>query len=99
MATSKYWEMLDTDYPPYVEKVVELINWSMNCDYPTPFQVYANLTGFAEDYFGQPFIISETPQLGFKELSLVGRALDEYSDAPQDVTDWLGQLMQEESDC
>lgn len=96
MTTKQYWKMLDTDYPPEVEKLVELINWSFNCDYPTPFHLYQNLTGFAEEYYGQQFIIRSMPRTGYKELSLLGLALDEYSNRPQDVFDWLVKLMAEE---
>jgi hypothetical protein len=97
MASTKYWEMLDTDHPEYVTDTVGLVNWSHNCSHPTPFALFLDLIGWSETELGEN-ITSKLPNLGYTELDYLAGALVEYSKRPQDVHQWVNQLMREESE-
>jgi hypothetical protein len=94
MASDKYWKMLDTDCPEYVEELVNLVSWSENCDFPTPFNLFQDMIGYSEEQYGENYC-RRVPRLGFKELSLLGKALNEFSHRPQDVEDWMHELVTE----
>jgi len=97
MASNKYWEMLDTDHPEYVTDVVGLANWSHNCDHPTPFAVFLDLIGWSETELGENITGNKLPnRLGYLELDYLAGALVEYSKRPNDVHQFVTQLMQEE---
>lgn len=94
MPSQKYWEMLDTHRPEYVENLVSLVNWSENCDFPTPFNLFQDLIGYSMEQYGENYC-TKIPFVGYKELSLLGKALNEYSNRPQDVEDWMHELLTE----
>jgi len=95
MSSDRFWKMLDTDHPDYVEKLVDLINWSMNCDFPTPRNLYDDITGFSMDEYGEN-ICHKIPANGFMEISYLGEALVEYANRPSDVHRWYRELLEEE---
>lgn len=97
MPSTKYWEMLDTDHPEYVVDTVGLVNWSHNCSHPTPFALFLDLIGWSETELGEN-ITSKLPTLGYLELDYLAGALVEYSKRPQDVHQWVNQLMREENE-
>lgn len=88
--------------PAYAVSVAELYRWSLNRDGATPFRKFLDLTGYSEEHYGQSVASdwSAAPwgSLGFVELDLLGRALVEYSDRPQDVDDWVTDLLRIESE-
>lgn len=91
--SNEYWEMLD-NHPEYVSCLADLVSWSHNCDFPTPFNLFLDLIGYSEERFGHNFC-AKIPTLGFLELSKLAHALDEYATRPQDVDVWLEKLMVE----
>lgn len=96
MPSDKYWKMLDNQHPEKVTKLVSLINWSLNCTYPTPFALYQDIIGYSEENYGSRICLDKFPNMGYIEIGLLGEALDEYSNNPQDATDWIDKLMEEE---
>lgn len=90
-ASNKYWQMLDS-HPPYVTALADLIGWSHNFDFPTPFNLFLDLIGFSVEHYGEYYCVS-VPNLGYEELSKLGLALDEYSMRPWDVNNWLEDLL------
>jgi hypothetical protein len=97
MPSDKFWKMLDDEHPHYVEDLVKLMNWSQNCDYPTPMTVFSDLTGYSEETYGCQLIEGKMPLLGYKEIGLLAAALEEYSNRPQDVFAFMRELDAEES--
>ena len=96
MASTRYWEMLDTDHPEYVKDVAGLANWSHNCDHPTPFALFLDLIGWSETELGEN-ITSKLPRLGYLELDYLAEAIREYAKRPNDVHQWVNELIKEES--
>lgn len=96
MASKKYWDMLDTKHPEYVKEVVALINWSHNCDYATPFDVFLDMTGWSETEIGVNICKTIPNNIGYVELSYLADALKEYVKRPNDVHQWISELMREE---
>lgn len=94
MPSDKYWEMLDQDHPDYVDDLVNLVNWSLNCDFPTPLNLFSDLIGYSKEELGENYC-TRIPYVGYKELDLLGKALVEYSKRPQDVEDWYRELENE----
>jgi hypothetical protein len=95
MASDKYWEMVDTGHPDYVTEVVALINWSENCESPTPLCLFLDLVGWSETQLGDN-LCQKMPDLGYIELDYLADALKEYAKKPTDVYNWLCELMEEE---
>jgi len=87
--------MLDTEHPPYVEHLVGLINWSMNCEYPTPLSLYMDIIGYSEEHHGVRLCHHKSPKMGYLEISYLAEALEEYSNRPKDVEEWITKLEKE----
>ena len=46
----------------------DLYNWSTNYNYPSPFTVFMDLTGFSHREFGQNLVSEYNDILGYLEL-------------------------------
>ena len=96
MASKKYWKMLD-NAPAGTTETTALINWSMNCDYPTPFNLFMDITGISEEEYGERLCGEKLPNMGYMEIGYLADALVEYSENPSRVKKWLDKLLREES--
>lgn len=96
MASKRYWEMLDTAHPKYVEDVVTLANWSLNYDYPTPMTLFLDLIGWSESELGETLCGKKQPALDYMSADYLGKALVEYSNKPHEVYEWVSWLLEEE---
>jgi hypothetical protein len=98
MTSDKYWKMLDTDHPEYVEEVVGLVNWSHNCERPTPFDLYLDLIGWSAEELGEHLWQQNSPSLDYRGLGYLADALQEYVKRPADVCEWVTKLQREGSE-
>lgn len=92
MTTEKYDKMLN-DPVRNVDRVAKLISWSENYDYPSPFTLFLDLIGWSEQEFGERQCKDKWPTLGYLEVSMLGEALQQYSENPDEVNFWLGDLL------
>ena len=92
MATKKYYEMLDTTHPEYVKELVSLINWSQNCESPTPLHLYLDIVGWSYENLGERLCQNKLPNLGYLEIGFLASALEEYTNRPSDVMAWFEEL-------
>jgi phage gp16-like protein len=95
MVSDKYWMMLDYSHPKHVTDVVGLINWSFNCDAPTPYMLFQDLIGYSDEVYGEK-LCKKMPMLGHIEIGYLAEALMEYANRPHDVTEWMDKLRKEE---
>jgi hypothetical protein len=96
MPSEKYWEMLD-DTPDKVSETAGLVNWSLNCEYPTPLTLFMDITGISEDEYGTRLCETKFPNMGFVEIGYLADALQEYASNPSEVKEWLSELFVEEA--
>lgn len=75
--------------PASLEAVADLYSWSSNCEKFEPFRKFLGLIGYLEGETGEGFI-------GFLELSKVASALQVYSERPQEVKDFISELLEVE---
>ena len=82
--------------PDYVKNVATLYRWGLNYADALPFRVFLNLTGWAEDTYGEPLPVGDGV-LGYVEIDYLADALKEYVTRPRDVNAFVGDLMEIES--
>lgn len=70
-------------------KVADLLSWSENYNFPTPASLFLDLIGYSEDCYGTRLCDGQIPVLGYLELGMLGEALNEYSEIPQAVNDFV----------
>lgn len=73
--------------PASLEAVADLYSWSSNFEKFEPFRKFLGLIGYLEGESGEGFI-------GFLELSKVASALQVYSERPQEVKDFISELLE-----
>lgn len=81
------WDLLENP-PNYAEGTARLYSWSLNHEFFSPFRKFLDLIGYSEDEFGEP--------LGYMELGYLAQGLEEYSNRPQDVENYVRQLLEAE---
>lgn len=98
MGYTEATEILDAE--SQAEGVADLYRWSSNYDAPTPFGLFLDLIGWSEDQLGMPLhdLAKAHEQLGYLELGMLAKALDEYSDRPGVVMDAVERAMAAEMD-
>lgn len=86
--------------PTYAIGIGDLYSWASNHEGMQPFRKFLDLIGYTEEEFGEPLGDWKEPSLalGYKELGLLGDAVTEYANRPQDVTDFLKELLLVESE-
>lgn len=96
--TKNLWELLENP-PTYAENTATLYQWSLNHENSEPFRKFLDLIGHSEAYIGEPLADWTKPSLflGFVELSYIGQALEEYSNRPGAVTNYIEQLLEAET--
>lgn len=95
-----YRKIID-EAPAYTEKVAELFDWSRNYYYPTPATLFLDLIGYSLEEYGELFCHDMTKaisRLGYLELSMLGQALEEYSTQPLGVIEFVGQVLEAETE-
>jgi hypothetical protein len=92
------WDLID-EGPEYAKRTCDLYAWSINWEPGTgPFLLFLDLVGYSSSAFGEAVYPHERiDALGYVELAKLGRALDEYAQAPHEVEQWVGQLLQAEA--
>lgn len=94
--TSDVWELLEAA-PAFAEATSDLYHWSTNYDAGKgPFTVFLDLIGWSADALGEPLYDMGSASLGYVELGKLAKALDEYSDRPGDVREYVDALLEAE---
>lgn len=91
--TTKLERMIDEQKYP---EVIALYEWSHNFDYPSPMSLYLDLIGYSEEQLGMNLCSEKLPSLGYLELSYLADALKEYTNSPQDVYEFVEELLEAE---
>jgi hypothetical protein len=74
--------------------IQSLYQWSSNFHFPSPFSVFLDLVGYSEEEFGESLVQENISSiLGYKELDLLGLALQEYADDPGRADDMIRFLL------
>jgi hypothetical protein len=86
--------------PTYCEGVESLYSFSSNHKGFAPFRKFLDLIGYTEEEFGTPLGDWKEPSssFGYMELGLLADALTEYANRPNDVTDFLKELLSVEGE-
>lgn len=94
---SDIWQLLEQDAPSGCSDVQDLYSWSLNHDAGTgPFTLFLDLIGWSEDEFGETFYDLKSASLGYVELSKLADALNEYTNSPNEVREYVDTLMEAE---
>ena len=92
------WALLEADAPDGCDDVQDLYSWSLNYDAGKgPFTLLLDLIGWSEDNIGEPMFDLRASHLGYLECAKLGAALTAYADRPQDVKEYIDQLMEAEA--
>jgi hypothetical protein len=93
MTTNKFFELCDTA-PEYASDTAHLFSWCEgNYNYPAPSSLYLDLIGYSEEEHGERLTSNSWPSLGYLELDLLAKALTEYATRPNDVYQFVSNLM------
>jgi hypothetical protein len=86
--------------PTYCEGVESLYSFASNHEGFAPFRKFLDLIGYTEEEFGAPLGDWKKPSssFGYMELGLLADALTEYANRPNDVTDFLKELLSVEGE-
>jgi hypothetical protein len=91
--TTSVWEFLELPNR-YATEAQDLYSWGLNCDRnANPFLVFLDLIGWSKENYGSDMIARDLGYLGYVELGYLADALNEYADAPHEVTAWVDALM------
>lgn len=87
------------DYPPKeFEGIARLWVWSSNFAYPSPATVFIDLIGYSEEEYG--VVMTTMKQavrcLGYMELGMLGDALSEYAERPNQARDYIRAILNAE---
>jgi len=91
------YELID-NAPETLSRIARLWSVSSNYDYPTPATIFIDLIGYTEEEFGEPLTTMKEAvrRLDFIGLGLIGQALDEYTDRPNDARKFISDLLEAE---
>jgi hypothetical protein len=84
--------------PETLSRIARLWSVSSNYEYPSPATVFIDLIGYTEEEFGEPLTTMKEAvrRLDFVGLGLIGHALDEYTDRPNDARVFIQELLDAE---
>jgi hypothetical protein len=90
-------ELID-NAPETLSRIARLWSVSSNYEYPSPATVFIDLIGYTEEEFGEPLTTMKEAvrRLDFVGLGLIGQALDEYTDRPNDARVFIQELLDAE---
>ena len=93
MTTQRFFDLCDTA-PDYVSDTANLMSWCEgNYDFPAPSSLFLDLVGYSEEHHGENLTARKMPNLGYLEIDLLAKALTEYAKRPNDVRDFIDNLM------
>ena len=77
------------------QTVFNLYQWSSNFPHQSnPFQLYLDMIGWSYETLGENLTEEvDSSILGYKEIGLLAEALTDYSNHPQEVTEYVQFLM------
>lgn len=88
------WAMLEEDAPAGCKAVRDLYSWSLNYDAGKgPFTLFLDLLGWSDEQLGESMYDLDNASLGYVELDKLGLALREYAESPQNVREYVDQLL------
>ena len=74
--------------------IQNLFHWSQNFSFPSPASVFLDLVGYSEEEYGERLVQGDISSiLGYRELNLLGLALQEYADDPGRADDMIRFLL------
>ena len=86
------WVFLEDQTKWHPKEVKALFEWSLNYDHHArPFNLMLDVIGWSEDNYGST--MSHDVRLGYLEADYLADALKEWEDHPQQVEDWITELM------
>ena len=87
------WVFLEDETKKHPKRTKELFDWSLNYDHKDrPFNLFLDIIGYSEDNYGHP-MYDGTTRLGYVEADYLGKALMEWANKPQQIEDWITELM------
>lgn len=91
------YELID-NAPERLSRIARLWSESSNYDYPSPATFFIDLIGYTDEEFGEPLTTMKqaVERLDFISLGLIGQALDEYTDRPDDARNFVRDLLDSE---
>lgn len=93
MTTQKFFNLCD-NAPDYAEDTAHLFSWCEgNYNFPAPSSLFLDLIGYSEEEHGYNLTATKMPSLGYLEIDLLAKAMTEYAKRPNDVRDFVGNLM------
>ncbi len=89
-------ENLLANAPSNCIETAQLFSWAQNYDgrRGTPFGVFLDLSGITAEYFhDEPLVKNPHEILGYLELDMLAKALQEFANAPLDVENFVCSLV------
>ena len=87
------WVFLEDETKKHPKRTKELFDWSLNYDHKDrPFNLFLDIIGYSDDNYGHPMYDGAT-RLGYVEADYLGKALMEWANKPQQIEDWITELM------
>lgn len=88
-------EFVSEHTPTYAESVGQLYSWSANFQDFQPFRKFLDLIGYSEEDLGTALGDWKEPasSLGYQELAYLADALTEYANRPNDVVEFIKEVM------
>lgn len=79
--------------PGWVEGVADLYRWATNYDYQTgtPYWAFCDLIGYSDEEFGQKMNPASFT-LDYSSADVFSAALNDWSERPGDVQEFISQL-------
>jgi len=84
-------EYLDTA-PEYLAPIVNLVNWALNENNPTTYELFLDITGLSDELGLGPLTVDSEIRRGYLESSYLAAALELWSTRPLDVRDFIVEL-------
>lgn len=72
---------------------ISLYEWSQNFDYPSPFSLFLDIIGWSDEEYGMRLCSDKRPSMGYMECDLLGDALKEYAQYPEQVEEVINLLL------
>ena len=90
--SEKLFELCD-NAPPSVVHTANLISWcEYNYNFPAPSSLFLDLIGYSEEHLGEDLCRDKKPALGYLEIDLLAKALEEYAERPHEVMQFVESI-------
>ena len=88
------WEFVDRSMTTKMGAIAELWHWSTNYQHNSnPFNAFLDIIGWSAENVGSSLFDWEDPQFGAIEQDYLANALLINASSPNDVEQWIDQLM------